>query len=115
MNGDGIIVSLDKDFKQVAGWHYNFINHSHEYVNEEDAIRFFYKQILMGDSADNIIGLYKVGPVKAEKMLKNCATEKEMYDVCVEMYGDEERVIENGRLLYLRRKEGEIWNAPNAE
>lgn len=113
LNGDGVIVSLDKDFKQVAGWHYNFIKRIHEYVNEEDATRFFYKQILMGDSADNIIGLYKVGPVKAEKMLKNCATEIDMYNVCVEAYESEERVLENARLLWLRRFEGQIWEPPN--
>lgn len=115
LNGDGIIASLDKDFKQVSGWHYNFIKRIHEYVNEEDAIRFFYKQILTGDTADNIIGLYKVGPVKAGKMLKDCATEKEMYDVCVAAYESEDRVLENARLLWLRRFEGQMWEPPKGE
>lgn len=110
-----IIVSVDKDFDQVPGKHYNPNKQELYTVSEDDAIRFFYEQILTGDRVDNIIGIKGVGPVKAKKALKDCTTEREMYDVCVEMYGDEERVIENARLLYLRRKEGEIWNAPDAE
>jgi hypothetical protein len=93
-------------------------NFRHEYAvtaGYKDAVKFLYEQILTGDRADNIMGIKGVGPVKAKKALADCVTERQMYDVCVEMYGDEERVIENGRLLYLRRKEGEIWNAPNAE
>ena len=110
-----IIVSIDKDFDQVAGKHFNPNTGKLYDVSEEDAVKFLYEQILTGDRADNIMGIKGVGPVKAKKALADCVTERQMYDVCVEMYGDEERVIENGRLLYLRRKEGEIWNAPNAE
>jgi 5'-3' exonuclease len=110
-----IIVSIDKDFDQVPGKHFNPNTGKLYDVSEEDAVKFLYEQILTGDRADNIMGIKGVGPVKAKKALAGCVTERQMYDVCVEMYGDEERVIENGRLLYLRRKEGEIWNAPNAE
>lgn len=112
---DSIIVSIDKDFDQIAGKHYNPNTNKLYDVAEEDAVRFLYEQILTGDRADNIIGIKGVGPVKAKKALADCVTERQMYDVCVEMYGDPERVIENARLLYLRRKEGEIWNAPDAE
>ena len=110
-----IIVSIDKDFDQVPGKHFNPNTGKLYDVSEEDAVKFLYEQILTGDRADNIMGIKGVGPVKAKKALADCVTERQMYEVCVEMYGDEERVIENGRLLYLRRKEGEIWNAPNAE
>lgn len=110
-----IIVSVDKDFDQVPGKHYN-PNKSKLYsVSKRAATLFLYEQILTGDRADNIKGIDGIGPVKAKKALKDCKTERQMYDVCVELYGSEERVIENARLLYLRRKEGEIWNAPNAE
>ena len=115
-NKDSIIVSIDKDFDQVPGKHFNPNTGKLYDVSEEDATRFLYEQILTGDRADNIIGIKGVGPVKAKKALEDCVTERQMYDVCVEMYdGNEERVIENGRLLYLRRKPEEIWNAPNAE
>lgn len=110
-----IIVSIDKDFNQVPGKHFNPNTGKLYNVSEEDAVKFLYEQILTGDRADNIMGIKGVGPVKAKKALADCVTERQMYDVCVEMYGGDERVIENGRLLYLRRKEGEIWNAPNAE
>ena len=110
-----IIVSIDKDFDQVPGKHFNPNTGKLYDVSEEEAVKFLYEQILTGDRADNIMGIKGVGPVKAKKALADCVTERQMYDVCVEMYGGDERVIENGRLLYLRRKEGEIWNAPNAE
>jgi hypothetical protein len=39
-----------------------------------------------------------------------------MYKACVEAYESkdmtEERVIENARLLWLRRKENELWEPP---
>ena len=110
--GNTIICSLDKDFMQKSGWHYNFIKKEHRFVSEEEGVRFFYSQILMGDVADNIKGLSKVGPVKANKMLAECTTEKEMYDVCVNAYSDEDRVIENARLLWLRRYENQMWEPP---
>lgn len=108
-----IIVSVDKDFRQVPGHHYNFVKREHFFVSELEGLRFLYKQILMGDSADNIIGITGIGPVKANKLLEECTTEEEMYNVCVELHGSEDRVIENARLLYLRRKENELWLPPN--
>lgn len=108
-----VMVSIDKDFKQIPGNHYNFVKREHFYVTQEDGLRFLYKQILIGDSTDNIIGLYGIGPKKADKMLEECTTEQDMYNVAVEAYESEERVIENARLLYLRRKENELWQPPN--
>jgi hypothetical protein len=59
------------------------------------------------------MGLYKVGPVKANKILQGCDTEEELWDAVLKAYdGDIERVVENARLLWLRRKEGEIWEPP---
>ena len=108
-----VMISIDKDFKQIPGHHYNFVKREHFHVTPEDGLRFLYKQILMGDSTDNIIGLYGIGTKKADKMLEDCTTEQEMYNVAVEAYENEERVIENARLLYLRRKENELWQPPN--
>lgn len=108
-----VMISIDKDFRQIPGNHYNFVKREHFYVTPEDGLRFLYKQILMGDNTDNIIGLYGIGPKKADKMLEECTTEQEMYNVAVEAYENEERVIENARLLYLRRKENELWLPPN--
>lgn len=109
-----IIISIDKDFRQVPGHHYNFVKREHFYVTPENGLRFLYMQILMGDTADNIIGISGIGPKRAEALLKDYTEEIDMYNACIEAYdGNEERVIENARLLYLRRKENELWLPPN--
>ena len=108
---DSIIISLDKDFDQVQGWHYNFVKQKKYYVSEEEGLRFFYKQILMGDKADNIVGIRGVGPVKAEKMLAKATTENELYAICLEALGAE-RTLENGQLLWLRRTPNQMWLPP---
>ena len=112
LGDDSIIVSTDKDFNQVPGWHYNFVKKVKSYVTPEEGLRFFYKQILTGDAADNIKGLFRVGDVKATKMLADFKTEVELYQCCVEALG-KERVLENARLLWLRRKQNELWEPPN--
>jgi len=114
LGDEAIIVSLDKDFDQVQGWHYNFVKQNKYYVSAEEGIRFFYKQILMGDKADNIVGIKGIGPVKAEKMIAKATTELDLYAVCLEAMG-EERVLENGKLLWLRRSEGQMWEPPKKE
>ena len=108
-----IVASIDKDMLQIPCRHFNFATNVWTTVSEFEGLRFFYKQILTGDRADNIIGLYRVGPVKAEKLLQDCKTERDLWDAVVKAYDkDTERVIENARLLWLRRKEGELWCPP---
>lgn len=109
---DSIIVSLDKDFDQVQGWHYNFVKKDKYYITHDEGLLNFYCQFLVGDRIDNIIGVQGIGPVKAKKLLEG-KTEQEMFDICVEKLGSHERAVENGILLYLQRKEGEIWSPPN--
>lgn len=67
---NSIICSLDKDLNQIPGWHYNWRQEKIYYVEQEEAIRFYYKQLLMGDPVDNIIGIDGLGPKKAEKLLE---------------------------------------------
>lgn len=111
LGDEALIVSIDKDFLQVPVWHYNFVKKEKKKVSVEEGLHFFYKQILTGDSADNIKGLHRVGPVKAEKMLEGLTTEQQMYQCCVEAMGAE-RVLENARLLWLRRAYDEMWQPP---
>jgi DNA polymerase-1 len=114
LGDEGVIVSLDKDLDQVAGWHYNFIKKEAYYITEAMGLFRFYMQILTGDTADNIIGLRGIGNVKAKKMLEDALDETEMFQRCVEAYdGNEDRVVENAHLLFLRRHEGQIWKPPN--
>lgn len=111
---DTIIASIDKDMMQVPCKHYNFGRDEWYTVDEWEGLQFFYKQILTGDSADNIIGLYRVGPAKASKMLEGCENEEDLWDAVLKAYdGDIERVVENARLLWLRRREEELWQPPD--
>lgn len=111
---DCVVVSIDKDFLQVPGTNYNPAKNVWTKVDEWTGLNFFYQQTLTGDAVDNVIGVYKVGPVKAEKILTGCQTELDLYNACLEAYkGDEESLITNARLLWLRRYEGQIWEPPN--
>lgn len=108
-----VVVSIDKDMLQLPGTHYNPVKRTWTEVDEFGGLRFFYQQILMGDNADNIIGLSGVGPKKSERMLENLTTEEELWDAVVQAYdGDIDRIIENGRLLWLRRFPGQLWTPP---
>lgn len=108
-----IIVSIDKDLNMIRGNHYNFVKEEQYYITEDEAIRNFYLQMLTGDKVDNIIGLPGIGPVKSKKMLADCTTELEMYDVVLKAYDNNlDRVIENGRLLWILREEGQVWQPP---
>jgi hypothetical protein len=108
-----IIVSIDKDLNMIRGHHYNFVKEEKYFVTEEDAIRNFYLQILTGDKVDNIIGLQGVGPVKSKKLLADCSTELEMYEAVLKAYdGDEARVLENAKLLWILREPNQVWRPP---
>jgi hypothetical protein len=108
-----LIVSIDKDLNMIRGHHYNFVKEERYYVTEEEAIRNFYLQILTGDKVDNIIGLSGIGPVKSKKLLADRNTELEMYEAVLKAYdGDEARVLENARLLWILREEKQVWQPP---
>lgn len=109
-----VVASIDKDMLQIPCMHYNLWRKTWTQVSEWDGLLFFYEQILTGDKADNIIGLHGVGPVKAKKVIDGATTERELFDRCVAKYnGDVDKVIENGRLLWLRREEGQLWSPPD--
>lgn len=115
-----VMVSQDKDFNTVPGWKFNFVNGNWRYDTEESALEYFYGQVLTGDTADNIVGLYRVGPKKAEKILKGATDEVDLFERTLEAYknsptlvGDPyERLIENARLLHLQRRKDELWEPP---
>jgi len=112
------IVHVDKDLNMLPGWHFN--PHKGEppyYVDELMGWKFFYKQVLTGDSNDNIPGLFKVGPAKANKLIDPCNTLSEMYGVVFDTYkahpdfeGKDDdyiaEMIENrGELLWMLRED----------
>jgi DNA polymerase-1 len=110
---DCTVASVDKDMLQIPCWHFNFVKGEGTKVDEWSGTKFFYTQILTGDAADNIKGLYGIGPKKAEKILTDCNTEDDLWEACVKAYdGDTERIIENARLLWLRRYDEQLWEPP---
>ena len=115
----GWIVHVDKDLNQLPGWHYNPVKDEQYYVTPFEGLVSFYTQLLTGDKIDNIVGLYGIGPVKAKKLLTGCETEQQLYEAVKKAYIDSgegvERVLENGKLLWLSRFEGQRWSPPREE
>jgi hypothetical protein len=110
---DYVICSIDKDLDNIRGKHYNFVKNEHYTITEEVAIKNFYRQVLTGDRVDNVPGLAGIGPKKADKILKDCVTEAELFNAVLAAYdGDIDRMTEMAQLLWIRRKEGELWQPP---
>ena len=113
---DTVVASIDKDMLQIPCWHFNFNKKKWTQVSEWQGDLFFYTQILTGDAADNIKGLKGIGPKKAEKLLHDCRSVDDLWEACVKAYdGDTARIVENARLLWLRRYEGQLWEPPRIE
>ena len=120
------VATLDKDLMGVPGWHYTWAGKKQGVfiVTEEEADRFFYKQLLTGDSTDNIPGLFKRVGVKAtDKVLSpidDMVSTSDMYEYVREVYregydkvgicpDDKEEVVDDwllrqARCLWIRRK-----------
>jgi len=118
---DTCIATIDKDLDMVPGNHYNWNKDVLYFVDEETAMTWFYAQLIMGDATDNIQGIPGAGKKKAEKVLSSCETEEDMYWAVLDLYQayystlgykPMDALIENARLLWMRREEGVNWNPP---
>lgn len=122
---NGVLVSLDKDHLQIPGLHLCPKNLKAYTVDEVNANRAFWSQMITGDAVDSIQGLPKHGPAAAERTLKDKTTWDEMYFTVRDLYG---RVFESGcprhdgstipwldafhenaELLYILRFDGDTW------
>lgn len=102
-----VIVTLDKDLDQVAGWHYNFVKQDFYFIQPKQGDTLLFKQFLTGDRVDNIIGVKGIGAVKAGKLLDGVSN-RGAWNIIVEKLGLE-RAIENGHLLYMLRHEADSF------
>jgi len=111
-----IIASVDKDFNQVHGRHFDIGSKwVKRTISKKEAKFFLYSQILTGDSVDGIPGIFRMGEAKASKVLAGATCEKELFYRCVEEWikyakklgGTEEdgkgMMIETAQLVYLLR------------
>lgn len=127
--GETIICTRDKDLRMVPGWHYGWEcgkqpSFGPELVDSKGWLRlnekgdvkgvglkFFFYQMLVGDTVDNIPGCPKVGAIKAFGILKDLNTKKEheeaVKDAYKKVYGEDrymERLEEQSKLLWMIRE-----------
>lgn len=124
-----IACSRDKDLRQVAGWHYSWpcgkqeewgpkkVEGVGELYLDGNKVRgtgpkFFYYQLLVGDSVDNIPGLPGCGPKKAYEALSQWNDESELRSCAYLLYAQkgliDDYLQEQHDLLYILRKEEEL-------
>ena len=112
---DNVVIScIDKDLHQQHGRFYNYRTEETFDITEEEAHYNLYKQILTGDSVDNIPGLQGVGPKKAEAILEDD------YPLEVAMaYAERgmpyQYLLEQSRLIYLLREWKDVFMFPVSE
>ena len=113
-NRSTIVCSPDKDVLfQCVGMHYNYQKGEFWHTTPEGANKFLWKQVLMGDSTDNIKGLPGVGEKTSDNWLKNRTKDFEGFAVkqYVEKFGMVEGLMEFHkmfRLVYLLKTAEDI-------
>jgi len=66
---DSVLVHIDKDLDTVVGTHYNPDKKLAYTITPAQALLNYYRQVLMGDATDNVIGIKGIGPAKTAKAL----------------------------------------------
>jgi hypothetical protein len=138
-----VICTRDKDLRMVPGWHYGWECGKQpeyrlrivEYLGEialapnrksikGTGLRFFWAQMLTGDTVDNIPGLKGWGPVGSYAALEHCYSEHDCCEAVKDAYQMahpedwEAHMLEQGRLLWMVRElddEGKpvMWEIPD--
>ncbi len=116
-----VICSPDKDvLHQCIGKHFNYQKVEFVTTSETDAEKFLWKQVLMGDSTDNIQGIPGVGIKTAENWLKD--REKEIEGFVLRKYVEKFGVVEgleqffiNFRLVYLLKTKEDVLRETKLE
>jgi len=118
---DSIIISLDKDLDQIPGLKYNFMHNVHYNVTKQQGDYNFCLQLMTGDTTDNIPGLPGIGPGKGAKALHGLEESyDDMMEEVIRQYqihsGKEDwekYLLEQGRLLWIRREHDQLWELPD--
>ena len=109
-----IVCSPDKDvLYQCVGMHYNYRTAEFLHTSPEEAIKFLWKQVLMGDSTDGIPGLPGVGDKTSSNWLDTRSKDFEGFALkqYVEKFGMVKGLFkfhETFRLVYMLRNDEDI-------
>lgn len=109
-----IICSPDKDvLYQCIGMHYNYRTTEFIHTSPEEALRFLWKQVLMGDSTDGIPGLKGVGDKTSDNWLQGRTKDFESFVLkkYVEQLGMAEGIFRFNqafRMVYLLTTKADI-------
>lgn len=121
---DTVLCTRDKDLLMVPGWHYRWESFNQKergpwWIDQIDGLRSFYKQLVIGDAADNIHGLYMLGEKsRAYKKIDELDTELDMFTHVYRWYKKyyanyaAQFMLETGRLLWMKRTMEEDWSFP---
>jgi hypothetical protein len=115
---DTCIVSIDKDLDMIPGLHYNFMHDVSYEVTTDDAWKCFCKQVLTGDTTDNIPGLKGIGSAKAEKMLDGLEHGDLLEEVARQYAAKSGKkdwfayMTEQAQLLWIQRETDDLFTFP---
>lgn len=107
---DTIIASIDKDLLMIPGQHYNFVKKEWSVISPLLGLHNFYRSALVGDKADNIIGVRGIGPVKAAALIDHLEDEKDMYNTVCKLYNDPCRLDMNLDCLWIWQETDVRWS-----
>ena len=139
-DGNSIICTIDKDLDQVPGWHYDYVKKVFYHTTPDEGAALFYKQVLSGDSTDNIPGCYKVGSAIASRIVDAVVLEHgldhgRIWETIIQTYkaslekhkdaceylakadkeGVEAVALEMARLVKMQEYVGQLWTPPGVE
>ena len=104
-----VICSIDKDMLMIPGYHYNFVKNEFSQVSELEGIKQLYRQMIIGDSTDNIFGIKGIGKVGAAKIIDHLTDESQMFLEVWQLYNDDKRLLMNANCLWIQRNENEMY------
>lgn len=117
---DSVIVSNDKDMRQIPGFHYDWTKEGAKvvYVDEDEALYQKYVQVLSGDPTDNIEGIPGLGDKGAAKLLQGMfgSAEYEYDDVCRSIYDEyfnSDDIIKHLKMSYVDYVSNILHMTPN--
>ena len=82
-----LVVSIDKDLLQIPAYHYNFDTKQECRVDEFEGIKRVACQMLVGDTADNVLGIGGVGPTSSYlSNIMNAENVQKVFSIVLAVY-----------------------------